>query len=65
MSEEILDDDDSDFTTEENEPVFESQPASKAQPEARRRIEELMEQRRLKALLDDPYQEAFEDQASK
>ncbi|MEJ2456340.1 MAG: hypothetical protein P8103_19625 [Candidatus Thiodiazotropha sp.] len=62
MSNEIVDDDENGFSADEFEPVIDtSVPAIKEQSDARRRIEELMERRRLKALLDDPYRDEFEE----
>ncbi len=61
MREEILDEDDSDFATEWSDAAIESKPAREAQPDARRRIEELMDLRRLESLLDDPFREGIEE----
>jgi len=62
MSTEIADDDEAGFTSEDFDPVIDaSPPPAKDQSDARRRIEELMERRRLKALLDDPYHDTFDD----
>jgi hypothetical protein len=62
MSSEIVDDDDSGYSADEFEPVLDtSMPAIKEQSDARHRIEELMERRRLKALLDDPYRDEFDE----
>jgi hypothetical protein len=55
MSNEIVDDEDSDFMTEEVDPFDEPPSRTKNGTDARRRIEELMERRRLKGLIDDPY----------
>ncbi len=63
MSSEIADDDDSGFSADDFEPAIDtSMPAIKEQSDARRRIEELMERRRLKALLDDPYRDEFDEE---
>ncbi len=62
MSTEIVDDDDAGFTSEDFDPAIDAgQPSAKEQSDARRRIEELMERRRLKSLLDDPYRDLFDD----
>ena len=61
MREEILDEDDDDFATEWSDAAIESKPAHEAQPDARRRIEELMDLRRLESLLDDPFREGIEE----
>lgn len=62
MSCEIADDDDGDFSPDDIDPVVDSEMPNINQPcDARRRIEELMERRRLKALLDDPYQDKFDE----
>ncbi len=62
MSTEIAEDDEAGFTSDEFDPAIDaSPPPAKEQSDARRRIEELMERRRLKALLDDPYRDTFED----
>ena len=57
MSTEIVDDEENGFTVDDFDPAVESLPTVKQQSDARRRIEELMERRRLKSLLDDPYRE--------
>jgi hypothetical protein len=62
MSEEILDEDDSGFTAGENEPEDDSPPVRHTKSGARRRIEELMELRRLQALLEDPLLEGLGDE---
>ena len=62
MSSEIADEDESGFAAEEYEPVIDNTPPTiKEQSNARRRIEELMERRRLKSLIDDPYRDFFEE----
>ncbi|MEJ2466823.1 MAG: hypothetical protein P8045_14155 [Candidatus Thiodiazotropha sp.] len=61
MSREIVDDDD-DFSADDFDPTIESSaPTAKDKSDARRRIEEMMELRRLKSLLDDPYRDTFDE----
>ena len=61
MSTEIVEDDDNDLSADDIMSAIESRLPDKAQTDARRRIEELMERRRLKSLLNDPYREDFEE----
>jgi hypothetical protein len=62
MSNEIEDEDEDGFSDDEFEPEDDTDPPPiKGKSDARRRIEELMERRRLKSLLDDPYQDMFEE----
>jgi hypothetical protein len=63
MSNDIEDEDDDGFSEEDEfEPEEDSNPPPiKGQTDARRRIEELMERRRLKSLLDDPYQDLLDE----
>lgn len=62
MAAEIVDDDDSVFTADDFEPVVDNTPPTLAeQSNARRKIEELMERRRLKSLIDDPYRNLFDE----
>jgi hypothetical protein len=61
MSVEIVDDDEGGFTNDDFDPnVDNSIPTLSEQSNARRRIEELMERRRLKSLIDDPYRDDFD-----
>ncbi len=61
MSSEIVDDD-ADFSSDDFDPAIETTPpTAKEQSDARRRIEEMMERRRLKSLLDDPYRDTFDE----
>lgn len=62
MTAEIVDDDDSAFPAEDFEPVVDkTTPTLTEQFTARRKIEELMERRRLKSLIDDPYRDILDE----
>jgi len=62
MTAEIVDDDDSGFTADDFDPVVDNPiPNLTEQLNARRKIEELMERRRLKRLIDDPYRDLFDE----
>jgi len=62
MTAEIVDDDDNLFTTDDfDPPVDNTIPTQAEQFTARRKIEELMERRRLKSLIDDPYRDIFDE----
>jgi hypothetical protein len=61
MTAEIVDDDDG-FTADDFDPVVDNPtPTLAEQLNARRKIEELMERRRLKSLIDDPYRDIFDE----
>ena len=61
MSVEIVDDDEGSFTADDFDPVIDNNvPTLSEQSNARRRIEELMERRRLRSLIDDPYRDDFD-----
>jgi hypothetical protein len=61
MTAEIVDDDDG-FTADDFDPVVDNPiPTLPEQLNARRKIEELMERRRLKSLIDDPYRDVFDE----
>lgn len=60
MSTEILDDEESGFTSDDFDPIVESATGGR-HSDARRRIEELMERRHLETLLDDPYRDLLDD----
>lgn len=61
MAGEIADNDDNDFAEEDPDPAIEGNfPNLNEQSNARRRIEEIMERRRLKQLIDDPYRDDFD-----
>lgn len=63
MSSEIADEDDDDFSTDDSAPEIETSlpNVNELHSDARRRIEELMERRRLKDLLEDPYRDIFDE----
>ncbi len=63
MSSEIADDDIDDFSADDFDPAVDTPPPGiKVQhSDARRRVEDLMERRRLKALLEDPYKDLFDE----
>ncbi|MGD8909404.1 MAG: hypothetical protein PVF13_09825 [Chromatiales bacterium] len=62
MSDIIEDEDDDGFSDSEFEPEdTTNSPPIKGKSDARRRIEELMERRRLRNQLDDPYREMFDE----
>lgn len=61
MAGEIVDDDDNGFANDDQDPAIEGNiPNLSEQSNARRKIEEIMERRRLKRLIDDPYREDFD-----
>jgi hypothetical protein len=58
MAGEIVDDDDNGFSNDDLDPAIDGNiPNLSEQSTARRKIEELMERRRLRQLIDDPYQD--------
>jgi hypothetical protein len=63
MSSEIADDDIDEFSDDDFDPAVAPPPLDikEQHTDARRRIEELMERRRLKDLLEDPYKDMFDE----
>jgi hypothetical protein len=57
-----VDDEDSDFATEDLEQLDDVPSGIKEGIDARRRIEELMERRHLKGLIDDPYSDDVDEE---
>jgi hypothetical protein len=61
MTVEIVDDD-SPFTADDFDPVVDdTAPSMTGEFTARRKIEELMERRRLRSLINDPYRDFFDE----